>query len=265
MKLNRPIFTIILIILLVIDLIFFSIVIIGKKVLDKNSIKDIVYSFNYKEYLKDNEIIKNSTNNYKYSFEIFDYIDDNEVKKIEDKFIDNIYLNKKTIEKEDIILILNNAVDKYEKDNLVDIHNYVDGDINKVSNKLSNIDEEFNIAFSFINKFVNSELVYIFLIFAIISIVLIIVFEHINGCLINSITLILYSILMYYLKYNLYSKIHLDNNVNKYFNDFSNKIVDLDNVYAISFFLGFVFLLIYVIKLIRRMIRDIRLNSYYSR
>lgn len=263
MKLNKPIFTIILIILLVIDLIFFSIVIIGKKSLDKDNIKDIVYSFNYKEYLKDNENIKESISKYNYSFEIFDYIDDNEVKRIEDKFIDNLYSNKKPIEYEDILLILNNAVNKYEKDNLVDIHKYVDNDINEIARKISNTDEEFSLAFDFMNKFVNSKLIYIFLVIGILLITLIIVFEHINGCLINSIILILYSILMYYLKYNIYSKVHLDDNINKYFIGFSNRIVDLDNIYVISFILGFVFLLLYVIKLIRRIVRDIRLNSYY--
>ena len=263
MKLNKPIFTIILIILLVIDLIFFSIVIIGKKVLDKDNIKDIAYSFNYKEYLKDNKNIKESISKYNYSFEVFDYIDDNEVKRIEDKFIDNLYSNKKAIEYEDVLLILNNSIDKYEKNNLVDIHSYVDDDINEVAGDISNIDEEFSLAFNYVNRFVNSNLIYLFLLIAIISIALIIVFEHINGCLINSIILILYSIFLYYSEYNVYSMIRLDSDTSKYFMDLSNKIVNLDNMYVISFLLGFVFLLIYVVKLIRRIVRDIRLNSYY--
>ncbi len=263
MKLNKPIFTIILIILLVIDLIFFSIVIIGKIVLDKDNVKDIAYSFKYKEYLKDNEIIKESINNYNYSFEIFNYIDDNEVRRVEDKTIDNLYSNKKFIEYEDVLLIFNNAIDKYEKDNLIDVHKYIDDDINKIAKELSNTDEEFVLIFDSVNRFVNGKFIYLLLVIAIISITLIIVFEHINGCLINSIVLILYSIFLYYSKYNAYSMIRFDSDTSKYFVDFSSKTVNLDNIYVISFLLGFVFLLIYVVKLIRRVVRDIRLNSYY--
>ena len=262
MKLNRPILTIILIILLVIDLIFFSVALIGQKVLNEEFLNEMIYDFDYIDYLKDNESIKNSVNNYKYSFDVFNYIDKEEVKEVENKVVDNILSNEDTfIEYEDILQVLNNAVNKYEKINTVDIHEYIDDDIKEVAYELSNsFDNDSITGLHIVNGFVNSKIIYLFVIIAIVISTLIIIFEHINGCLINSIIYLIYSFAMYYLKYNFDFKVYIKNNEIT----IANKVLPLDNIYVTCFVLGFVLLVIYVIKLIVKVVRDIKLNSYYK-
>ena len=262
MKLNKPIITICIIILLVVDLIFFSFLSFGKKIKDEKLINEMVESFDFKKYLLDDDIISNSIDNYNYPKEVFDYLDNLQINKVKKKFINNLlHEENNLVLKQDIKEILDNSVYEYEYRSQGDIYGFVANDIDTYSTKM---EDEYNI--DFVNRYntlysiSSGILYYISLLFIIISISLIIVFEKRNGFLISSIILIVYSFLIYYVNKNV-----LEIGFKSIFKYFKNVSLHLDNLYIICFILGFVLLLIYIVKLLRKLARDIRISSYNRR
>ena len=262
MKLNKPIITICIIILLVVDLIFFSFLSIGKNLKDKEFINDISQSFNFKEFLLDDETISNSINNYNYPKEVFDYLDEFQINKIKKKFTSRL-LNKENslLLKQEIKEVLSNSVYEYEYRSQSDVYSYVIKDIEDFSERM-----EANFNIDFVNEYYgvynisNGIIYYIALGFFIVSIVLIISFEKRNGFLISSIILIIYSFLIYYINKNA-----LEIGFRSLFKYFDNISFHLDNLYIICFIIGFVLLLIYIVKLSKKCAREIRISSYNRR
>ena len=262
MKLNKPIITICIIILLVVDLIFFSFLFIGKKLSNNSFIKDTIQEFDFKEYLLDDEVIADSINNFKYPKEVFDYLDNNKINKAKKEFA-NLLIKKEEqlINKEEIKDILDSSVFEYEYRSSSDTYSFVEEDIDYFSNKM---EKDFNTNFVneyySVNKLSSGILYYISLILIITGLVFIIILEQRNGFLISSIILIIYSFLTYYINKNMFE--FGFNSVFKYFKKIN---LQMDNLYMICFILGFVLLLIYIVKSLRKMTREIRIKSYYRR
>ena len=261
MKLNKPIITICIIILLVVDLIFFSFLSLGRNLKDKEFINDIVQSFSFKDYLLDDEVISNSINNYNYPKEVFDYLDDFQINKIKKKFVNRLLNKEKSLLlKEEIKEIISNSVYEYEYRTQSDIYSFVLKDIEDISRRM---EEKLNIDFvkEYYNVYNISDglLYFISLSFLIVSIVLILVFEKRNGFLISSIILIIYSFLIYYINKN------AKEIVGSLFKHFDNISFHLDNIYIICFIIGFVLLLVYIIKFLKKCARDIRISTYNRR
>ena len=258
MKLNKPLITICLIIILVINLIFFSFLSVGKKTEDKEYIKQIVSTFDFKEYLLNNSTIDKSINEYKYPKEVFDYLDSIKIDELKDEIVDNLF-NKSDylINKEDIIDILNNSVYEFEASRTKDIYSYVKDDIEEYSMYFDNkLNKDIKDGYFYVNRITNA-LYPVSILISIIIFGIIIIFEKENGILLSSIVLLSYSFFVFY--------------VDKYFISFSYKRLlkyfkfvnlELDNLYIICFILGFVLLLIYIIKSLRRFARNVRISSY---
>ena len=262
MKLNKPIITICIIILLVVDLIFFSFLSFGRKIKDEKFVNEMVESFDFKEYLLDDKLISNSIDNYKYPKEVFDYLDDLQVNKVKKKFVNNLFKEENNLVlKQDIKEILDNSVYEYEYRSKSDTYSFVSNDIDSFSTKMEeNFNKDFVNRYNTIYGISSGILYYISLIIILVSISLIIVFEKRNGFLISSIILIVYSFLIYYVNKNV-----LEIGFKSLFKYFNNISLHLDNLYMICFILGFVLLLIYIVKYLIKLARDIRISSYNRR
>ncbi len=265
MKFNKPVLTTILIIILLLDFFLFSITIVTKKTLNKDNALEIVHSFDYKAYLMDDENIKQSIDNYSYSKEIFDYIKKDDVISLEDKLVDNLYsYDEEIIRKKDILLIMNDAVDRYESEKTLDIHNYIDNDIDKVSSDIVSLFNENTVmSFNFINKIVSSAIIYVFVFIATVLTVLIMIFEKRKGYLINGILYLIYSVFVYYISKVIFTSGFINDNIIRYFKYFSTNKINLDMIYIVCFVFGFILILIYFIGYLKRTFRDMRLGQYY--
>ncbi len=264
MRLNKPVITIILIIVMAFSIVSFSLSLIGKALNNKKVLKPVINNFLFYNYVVKDENIINSINNYKYPIEVFDYINYKEVNNVKEEFIDNYIMGKKElIDSSKIKKILKDSVNEYEIKNDIDTYGIVDNDIDSVSFKINDFfDEEFSQSSMFLKFFSSSTIMYL-LIFIILGLSIgIIVLEKKTGLLICSIIFIFYSFLLYYINNNFFinkSLFSLDNN---YFYDMEGITLKLDNTYMICFIFGFVLLLIYIVKLIKRYFLNLRLYSY---
>ncbi|MBR4260446.1 MAG: hypothetical protein IKQ33_00620, partial [Clostridia bacterium] len=115
MKLNKPKITTLIIVILVINLIFFSFTLISKALSNKNNIASIINNYNFKEYLLGNEVIRESITNYKYPKEVFNYLDEFNIKKLKKSIIENLNNNKEEIlNKEELSYIIKNSIYEYD-------------------------------------------------------------------------------------------------------------------------------------------------------
>ena len=262
MKLNKPVITIFIIIMLLGFLIFFSFLSIGRNLNDKEYISEIVNDFNVKEYILRNDKIKDSIDNFKYPKEVFNYLDDNKIKLLKKKYVNNLFDRKeKLIDKNDVKEILDNSVYEYEYNTSSDIYNYVENDIEHFSNVFENkINVEYIDYYYGFKDFSSGFIYYLILIIIIVSIIILIIFEKFNGCFISSITLILYSFFIYYLNNYI-----LEVSFKKYLNYFNDFDLHLEKLYFICFIFGFVLLLIYIVYKLKKIARNIRISSYNRR
>lgn len=263
MKLNKPVITITFIVLLLVNLIFFSLALLCKGLNTKENVKYILDNFNYKEYILEDINVNNSIDTYKYSNEVFDYIDKDKYEEIENKIIDNLFDKEETIiEENDIKELLTDSVNKYEIDKMIDTKGNAIEDIDNISSNIaSTINKEFLLTYKVVNIVSSDLVVYSLLLVAIILVSVIILKEKRNGCLIGGISMLIYSFVAYSINNNLFNIIKLDD---KYFNKFDKFVFKLDNFYMICFILSFVLLLIYIVLLIKKILRDKRINSYYQ-
>ena len=261
MKLNKPLITICLIILLVINLIFFSFLSIGNNLSNREYINDIIEDFDFKEYLLNSYNIKKSIDEYKYPKEVFDYLNTLKIDELKKNIVDNLFdQNEYLVDKDDIIEILNESVYEFESNRSKDIYSYVEKDIYNFSDIVSKkINKDFSDGYYTIEKI--SKVFYsISIIISISLISIIILMEKRNGFLISSIILAIYSFFVYYVN-NYFLEFILKEKMN-YFDKLD---LGLDNTYIICFILGFVLLLIYIVKTLRRFAREIRVSSYNRR
>lgn len=259
MKLNKPIITICIIILLVVNLIFFSFLSIGKEIGKKEVVKDIVEKFDFKEYLLNYELIQNDINNYKYPKEVFDYLDENKIKEVKNKFVDNLFEKRDNlIDDSDIKSIINSSISEYENKTSSDISKLLEKSVNSFSLQLTNdFDSDFIDSYNLVRNISNGVLYYISIIISIVSIALLIIFEKYNGILISSVTFMCYAFFVYYIGQNIFSK-----SFNQLFKYFDNISLSMNNLHIICFILGFVLLLIYMIDKLKTFLRDVRIKSY---
>lgn len=262
MKLKKPVISICIIVIIVVDLIFFSFLCIGKKTKDKEFVNEIVSKFNVKKYILDNDNIKHSINNYKYNEKVFDYLDKLKIQVVKKNFVNTLFNKEEPlIEKEAIIEILNNSVYEYEYNTSEDIYSYVSEDIKIFANYFTNkFDHDFIKSYYDFSNFTNGIVYYISLILLTGLFVLLIIIEKKNGFLISSITLLLYSFFLYY-----FNNHFLDTGFSSILKYFDNISLHLENIYVICFIFGFVLLLIYIVYYLKKVARNIRLNSYYRR
>lgn len=261
MKLNKPIITICIIILLVVDLIFFSFLSIGKNLGEEECLNEITENFDFKKYVLNNDIISYSINNNKYNKEVFDYMDELKIKILKKNTVNNLLKEKEVIiDKNDVKEILSDSVYEYEHRNMEDIYNYVSNDINQFSNNIQNkVDNEYSEIYYFVINTSNSIVYLVSLVLIILFISLIIIFEKKNGLFISSIILIAYSFVIYYLNTKALHFFFVDKS--KYFNSLD---LHLESLYVICFILGFVLLLIYIVNCLKKYGRELRLKSYGS-
>ena len=261
MKLNKPIITICIIILLVVNLVFFSFLSIGHNLSNKEKLNEIIEKFDFKSYLLNNETINNSIKEYHYSEEVFNYMDQLQINKIKKKLVNNLYDNKEELINEvEIKELINNSVYEYESRTQKDIFGFVESDVNTFSNEMAlKFNDNYSSYFQFVKTISNGIIYYSSIILSIVFIGLIIFYEKKNGLLISSIILICYSIYVFYMDNNFIRIVF--NRVLKYFESIN---LHLDKLYIICFLVGFVLLLIYIVNLIKHWLRDLRIRSYIS-
>lgn len=263
MKLQRPLITIILIVLLGVNLIFFSLTSIGKAMSKDEMIQNIVEKYDIKETILNEENVKEAIKEFKYSSSLFDYINNEQENKIKDDIILNIENNNDVLlDEKKLTSLLKRSVFSFEINNSVDMMGAVNNDIELYSYKVSRyFNDDFFNTMNFFKIFSNSFFSTIAFLILIISVIGIIFCEKMVGLLIGGIVTLFYSFFVYYLDYNFFKYDFISS---VYFKDLSSLKLYLDNIYIICFILSFVLLLIYIIKYIKRVLRDMRINSYIS-
>ena len=252
MKLNKKVIVYSLIVLLVLDLIFFSFLLVSKKITSKSFITESTINFDFKEYLLNDEVIKSGIDNFKYPKEVFDYIDNNKVLNVKNKFIDNLYVNE-----DDIKEVLTDSYYEFENRTTYELNDDIKTDIEKFSTNFSNKFVDYSRIYNLCYNISNSILYSILLILSIIFLILLIVIDKKNGLKKSFIILLSYSFVIYYINYNFF-KIS-SNNVFKYV---KNVNLEFERIYIICFISSFVLLLIYVLNLLKRFLRDQRIKEY---
>lgn len=262
MKLNKPIISICIIIILIVDLIFFSFLSIARKTNDKEFMEEIALKFDFKKYLLNNDNIRYSIDNYKYSNTVFNYIDDLKVTIVKKKVVNNLFEGKeKVLDKSLIVEILNNSVYEYEYRENVDVVYYVHDDIEYFSGYLeSKFNNEYADVYNSLRSFSSGAIYFISIGVAVVLLGLIIIIERKQGLLIDSITLLLYSFFIYY-----FNKHFLEIGYRSLFKYFDNLELHLDDLYVICFIIGFILLLICIVDKIRKTLREKRINAYNGR
>ena len=264
MRLNKPIITIILIIVMAFTMVSFSLSLIGKSLNNKKVLRPVVNNFLFYNYVVKDKNIVTSINSYKYPIEVFDFIDYKEVNKVKEDFINNYIEGKKIlIDSSQIRKILKSSVNIYEEKYNVDILKNINKDIDNVSLKINDFfGEEFSQGSMLLKMFSSDIVMYIIILILISIFVSIIVIEKKTGLLICSTALIVFSFLLYYINNNFFINKNLFYLDNTYFYDMEGVTLKLDKTYMICFILGFVLLLIYIVKSIKKYFRDLRLYSY---
>ncbi len=263
MKLQKPLITILLIVLLGVNLIFFSLTSIGKSISTKEMTKKIVNKYDIRDTILQEEFVKKNIKDYKYSSRVFDYINKEKEQEIKKDIIKNIENNNEIlIDDKELTSILKRSVFSFEIKNSLDTMGVVNSDIELYSYKASQyINNDFLNTIKFFRFFSNSFLSTLSFIILLVSLVVIILFEKRLGILISGIITFIYSFFIYYLNNNFFNHEFISN---IYFKGLTNEKLTLDNTYIICFILSFVLLLIYVIKYIKKVLRDMRINSYIS-
>ena len=258
MKLNKPIITIIVIILLVLDLIFFSFTLICRTIVKKDNIEKMVDNFDLKAYVLSNDRIKESIDNYKYPKEVFDYIDQFNLLNIKRAFLKSLYNGEEIlIDKENISYLLKSSVYEYENITHEYSYEYVVNDIEYFSSDISYyFNNDFINVYNLFNVLSSETLSYILLLVSMILSLILIIVEKNTGFLICSIIFLITSFVLFYLDINLYTVIPF---MDKYID---NLKITLDNRYLICFIFGFVLLLIYIVYFIKKQMREFRLRNW---
>lgn len=263
MKLQRPLITIILIVLLGVNLIFFSLTSIGKAMSKDEMIQNIVEKYDIKETILNEENVKEAIKEFKYSSSLFDYINNEQENKIKDDIILNIENNNDVLlDEEKLTSLLKRSVFSYEIKNSVDIMGAVNDDIEFYSYKVSQyFNNDFLNTINFFKFFSNSFFSTLSFLLLIILIICVIIFERRIGLLISGIIAFFYSFFIYFLDNNFFKYDFISN---VYFKDLFFLKLSLDNIYIVCFILSFVLLLVYIVKYIKKVLRDMRINSYIS-
>lgn len=263
MKLQKPLITIIFIVLLGVNLIFFSLVSIGKSLSTKEMTKKIIDKYDIKDTILQEEYVKNNIKEYKYSSLVFNYINKDKEKELKEDIIKNIENSSEIlIDDKEITSILKRSVFSFEIKNSVDTMGAVNNDIELYSYKVSQyINNDFLNTIYFFRFLSNSLFSLVSILILIVLLVGIIICEKRNGYLISAIITFIYSFFIYFLNNNFFSHKFISDT---YFKGLSIEKLSLDNTYMICFILSFVLLLIYIIKYIKKVLRDMRINSYIS-
>ena len=90
MRLNKPIMTIILVIIMVINLVFFCLISIGQTFNKKEFWKSIINKFDLYNYVINDAEVKQSIANYNFSIELFNYIHEEKVLSLKETIVINI-------------------------------------------------------------------------------------------------------------------------------------------------------------------------------
>lgn len=260
MRLNKPYISIILIVILVVDLVFFSLCAIGKSITNKKFLESIIDKFSFYNYVITNESVKNSIDSYRYPIEVYNFIDNNKVKELEDDFANNLIEGEKVlINKNKVIEILLESVNNYDSINDTSSIEYAKKDIDKVAEELNVFfDDSLKNTYNFFKLFAMDFVLLITIVIGISIIVSVIIFERENAYLLLFIIFGLFSYILYDFNGNF-----LKNNwSNNEFLDLSGVTFMLDYSYIVCFILSFVLLLMYITKLIRNHLRDMRIKPY---
>lgn len=262
MKLISSFKTAITILVLSIILLLISFLVAFKNITNKDFLKEKKKDFDIVNYVKNRQYIKS---NNKYPKEVFDYIDMSEYNEVIDKMIDNLHNDSKILlDKESVSDMLFNAVREYDLNNDTDSIAYVKDDINRFSSELS-YKLNNNIIVGVVKTIVtlvNSVLYYFLFVAVFLLMFCIIYFEKRNGYIINAIIMLLYSIYLYYFNYMIIQNTVVEGNIYSYIKDVNKITLGLENFYIICFISSFILLLIYIIKYIRKIIRDAHIKSY---
>lgn len=267
MELNRPFATKIVVINTVILLFIGITLLFTNRLLVKENVTEIFASQNMVKHIKENKDIKSLFEKNKIPTEALNYIDKDEVDELVLKGLDNLYEGKSTlIGGTDIIRIVRNSVTKYEKEKEVDIYNNIRIELETISKDIANkINTSDDIkSFNIIHDTSASALLFITI--AIVTMIVIIVFEKYNGLLIDGLIVSGSSILCYYIISTMYKEVlgkmkYIDIN-NKVLNDNIRAI--LSTMCGVLFAIGIVMIVIYAIKFSDKLLREFRLKYIYK-
>lgn len=241
-------------------------------IFQKKNVNNLFIDIDITKIIKENSIISNILNTKKVPDEVFDYIDKNKIKDIIEDYIDKLYSNDFNIIDDRLQLLVRDSVNIYEKKNSIDVYEYIENDIlgffNNAKNKINN--KQFVSSFNSFINFFNSKYVYIIISILLIFIIFEIYIKNWKTFLLLGIVNIISSFLIFAFNKKILIFILRKINLSYYI---SNKLVNYfaektDFLYLSLFFIGFIFVIIYLLFFINRLIVKSRIlyyEKYYGR
>lgn len=261
MKLKNKVLSISLMILCFIFIIIFSLLVVGRNNFNKDNIKESFDSFNYVEYINNNEQIKYLINSFIMPSKTLEYIDSHDVSMIVNNSIDKLYSDDSIIvDNSDIYNLIIDAVKKYDSEHFSSLSvNINDNIINCSDDIYKDINDTNNIsAYRFLYSISNSYGFYIILVIILLLLILLVIAETWNGFLFSGVILVICSVIIYYMRLSYVNTFFANIKIFKYIDIINN----INNICVIIFLIGLVLLMVYVVYLIKRLLYKIRLYSY---
>lgn len=271
MKIKHSFITPLIIFLLIITMLLYIVLNIGRFVLNKEFIENVSKNIDLKENIQNNPELNNYLEEKKIPKEVLNNIDKKETKKLMQKIIDGLYSNKSSIiSYSDMSLIIKKSILIYEKENLEDIYSNIENDIDEFSIAFANSinNKDFLNSFRMAHSIVNGMAYYILLALLIMLISIIIILEKETSTLILGAILVLLSIAVYKIEDALLLKNEIEI-VKLIGKDNFTKIVEyIKTIYLTPFAIGIILLIIaiaIIIKLGANKLKVIKYDSYYRR
>lgn len=273
MKLKKKSITVTLLIIYVLALVIFLLLVLGKLIIAKNEIKNLITDIDVTAYLKENEEINNILNSKKIPKEIFDYVNQNSANELVDSAVDNLYDNNVIlINESDVERLIASSIEIYEKKYTVDIYRYIKSDISILASNIANNinNKDLIVSFNFINNLLNDIYLFSALIICIATVILVFLIEKKNAFLLIGIINTVTSAFMFYFNKTLLTNLTANISLLRYIEQ--KKILSflekIQPIYSILFALGILLLFIYLIIYINRIITKSRImyyDKYYGR
>lgn len=268
MKLKHETISVFILIVYAFAILLLSFFIFGKMALNEDKVRNILVNVDVVAYLKNDEEIKKMSENNRIPNQVFDYIDSKKSSDLLNTIADNLYSDKsKLLLQSDVEGLLVESIKKYEAINSADIYKYIYEDISSssynISKKINN--EEFIDTFRYFNDLFNSTFLIVLVVFTILILLTIFILERFNALFLTGIINVLLAVLISYSKENLIPNLIGNNYFKEDILDLCLKL--LGPIYASLAMIGFMFVLIYLMKFVYKLITKVRIwyyDKYYG-
>jgi hypothetical protein len=266
MKLDKPNTDKIIIIMSSMFLVFGMVLLFTNRFLTRENVKKVLKNENILELVRDNKDINLVLTNNRIPKTVLNNITKKDINNIVDKAVDRMYVNKKILEKEDIEILLRNAINKYERKNRIDIYSNISVEISKVAGKIS---DDVNSSSSLEYFYTMKEMSYfyiLFIVFALAGLIILSLVEKYNGITIDGLIISLSTIVTYYIVnsgiYDIIEQLEFISNNNKVLKECVNST--LSTLCGIVFIIGVIILIFSSTKLMDKGLRDFRMRYLYG-